>query len=86
MSRILTITLSNELYRRLEERLGAGQIGPFIEHLLLPYARTEDELDAGYAAMAADVAHEAEALAWVECCPDDGTNGDGDRQIAFLLR
>ena len=36
-------------------------------------------LDAGYAAMAADLEREAEALAWIESAPDDGLDDlDGE--------
>ncbi|HEY8598696.1 MAG TPA: hypothetical protein VIL85_09710 [Thermomicrobiales bacterium] len=37
-----------------------------------------EELDAGYATMAADVEYEAEALEWIESAPDDGLDDEGE--------
>lgn len=35
-----------------------------------------EDLDAGYAAMAADTEREAEALEWIESAPDDGLDDE----------
>ncbi len=37
-----------------------------------------EDLDVGYAAMAADVEREAEALEWIESAPDDGIDDEAE--------
>jgi predicted CopG family antitoxin len=71
MQRKLTITLDKDIYEGLYKVIGRRKISQFIEDLVRPHV-TFSELEAGYAAMAADEAREAEALAWSE-----GTIGDG---------
>lgn len=71
MSRELTITLADEIYEGLQERIGAEKISGFIERLVRPYLVTDDELEAGYRAMAADAEYEREAMEWIEAAPDD---------------
>lgn len=70
MQRKLTITLDAEIYDGLYQVIGRRKISRFIEDLVRPHVLLH-ELEAGYAAMAADEAREAEALAWSE-----GTIGD----------
>jgi predicted CopG family antitoxin len=71
MSRTVTITLTDEVYRNLQQQVGEGNISQFIEALLRPLALTESELETGYRAMAADTEREREASEWIELAPDD---------------
>jgi predicted CopG family antitoxin len=74
MQRKLTITLDAEVYAGLHRVIGRRKISQFIEDLVRPHVLT-DELEAGYVAMAADEAREAEALACSE-----GTIGDATHE------
>jgi len=74
MQRKLTITLDAEVYAGLHRVIGRRKISRFIEDLVRPHVLT-DELEAGYAAMAADEAREAEALTRSE-----GTNGEATNE------
>lgn len=65
MQRKLTITLDAEVYEGLHHIIGRRKISQFIEDLVRPHVMIT-ELEAGYAAMAADEAREAEALVWSE--------------------
>lgn len=65
MHRKLTISLDAEVYDGLHRVIGRRKISRFIEDLVRPHVLT-NELEAGYAAMAADEAREAEALVWSE--------------------
>lgn len=71
MHRKLTITLADEVYRGLYAKIGRGEISRFIEDLLRPHVVAEDDLEAGYRAMAADEEYEREALEWIEAAPDE---------------
>ena len=66
MRRKLTITVSDEVYRGLQ-KAGRGEISRFIENLVRPHVSGEDDLLAGYEAMAADAEREQEALEWIGC-------------------
>ena len=66
MHRKLTITVSDEVYRVLHQRVGRGEISRFIEDLVRPHVVDERDLTAGYEAMAADTEREQEALEWIE--------------------
>jgi len=72
MSHTISITLDDAAYQRLQEQFGEERVDLVLENLLRPYTLTADELDAGYAAMAADEEYEAEALEWIESAPNDG--------------
>ena len=72
MHRKLTITVSDDVYRGLHQKIGRGQISRFIENLVRPHVIGESELLAGYVAMAADAEREQEALEWIEGAPDEG--------------
>lgn len=65
MTRKLTITVSEEVYKGLHAKIGAGRISRFIDALARPHV-VDAELDAAYKAMAADKDREAEALEWAE--------------------
>lgn len=65
MQRKLTITIDEQVYEGLHKVIGRRKISQFIEALVRPHVSLQ-ELEAGYAAMAADAAREAEALMWSE--------------------
>lgn len=65
MTRKLTITIDEDVYNGLYRVVGPRRISRFIEKLVRPHVVQED-LSAGYAAMAQDEAREAEALEWSE--------------------
>jgi predicted CopG family antitoxin len=62
----LTITIDEDIYRGLQRQVGRGHISSFIEDLVRPHILTQQDLDEGYRAMAADTEYEAEAREWVE--------------------
>ena len=72
MQRKLTITISDEVYRGLHERIGRGEISRFVESVLRPHVVEEEELEAAYREMAADEEREREAREWIEVAPDEG--------------
>ena len=75
MSRTVTITLSDDVYQRWQQTDDA-QLSRLIENILRTHALSEAELDAGYAAMAADEEHEREAREWIEFAPDEALEDD----------
>lgn len=70
MQKKLTITVDEDVYNGLHTVIGRRKISQFIEDLVRPHVIT-DELEAGYAAMAADELREAEAEEWA-----NATSGD----------
>jgi hypothetical protein len=79
MRRKLTITVDEEVYEGLRRVVGPRHISAFLEALARPHVILTD-LDAGYAAMAADEAREADALEWAEATAGDASGfvDDGD--------
>jgi hypothetical protein len=71
MNRTVTITLDGRLTQRLQ-RLDDAQLQRMVTNFLRTHAISEAELDAGYAAMAADEEHEREAMEWIEFAPNEG--------------
>ena len=65
MTKKLTITIDDEVYEGLYRRVGARRISRFLESLARPHVIDAD-LEAGYQAMAADEAREAQADEWTE--------------------
>jgi predicted CopG family antitoxin len=65
MSKKLTITIDDAVYEGLHRRIGRRRISRFLEMLARPHV-VDLELEAGYQAMAADEAREAEAGEWAE--------------------
>ncbi len=65
MLKKLTITVDAEVYDGLHSVIGRRRISRFLNDLARPHVAGRD-LAAGYAAMAADEAREAEAEAWSE--------------------
>jgi hypothetical protein len=70
MLRKLTITVEADVYEGLQTVIGPRRISRFLNDLARPYVVGGD-LAAGYAAMAADEAREAEARTWSEALIED---------------
>jgi hypothetical protein len=70
MHKKMTISLDEAVYDGLYRTIGKRRMSQFIEDLLRPHV-LDTALDAGYQAMAADQAREAEAMEWI-----DGLNKD----------
>ena len=70
MARKLTITVDAEVYDGLHSVIGRRRISRFLNDLARPHV-TDQDLTAGYAAMAADAEREAEAQAWSEALVSD---------------
>lgn len=70
MQRKLTITVSDEVYRALYAKVGAGRISRFIDRLARSHI-VDDGLRDSYAAMAADEEREREAEDWTESLMTD---------------
>lgn len=70
MQKKLTITIDEEVYQGLYRRIGRRRISQFIESLVRPHV-TDAELEAAYAAMAADEAREQRAEEWTEALVGD---------------
>jgi len=71
MQRKLTITVADEVYRGLHQKVGRGQISHFIEGLVRPLVVDEGSPEVTYREMVADRAREPEAMAWIEAFPDE---------------
>ena len=65
MTKKLTITVSEEVYRGLHRVVGRGRISRFLEELAKPHVVSQ-KLAAAYRDMAAEEGREAEALEWAE--------------------
>jgi hypothetical protein len=65
MQKKLTVTVDADVYDGLHTVIGRRRISRFLNDLARPYV-VDQGLAAGYAAMAADEAREAEAEAWTE--------------------
>lgn len=70
MHKRMTITLDEAVYEGLYRTVGKRRMSQFIEDLLRPHV-ADTALDAGYRAMAADQAREAEAQAWCNALAGD---------------
>lgn len=66
----LTITVDDDVYYGLHATIGRGNISRFLNNMVRSHVVTED-IEAGYAAMAADQQREHEALAWSEAAIND---------------
>jgi len=71
MHRKLTITIDDEVYKGLHQRIGRGNISQFIEQLVRPHVVDTASLEAEYREAAADTEAEAEAMEWIEWSPDE---------------
>ncbi|MGC9503825.1 hypothetical protein [Baaleninema sp.] len=70
MPRKLTISLDELVYDGLHRAIDRPNIDKFIEDLVRPHVIAAD-IEAGYAAMAADEERENEALEWSEGLIED---------------
>lgn len=61
----LTITVEQEVYDGLHQRIGRGQISTFLNSLARSHV-VQSEIEAGYREMAADRQRETEAMEWAE--------------------
>lgn len=61
----LTIMLDQAVYNGLKAKVGNRKIGEYLSNLARPYV-LNDEIEAGYKAMAADTERNAEADEWLE--------------------
>ena len=73
MHRKMTITLDEVVYEGLYRTVGRRKMSQFIEDLLRPHV-VDTSLDAGYLAMAADKAREADAMEWCNALSKDMAN------------
>ena len=83
MTKKLTITVSDEVYKGLHEKIGAGKISRFVDRLARPHvvapalarayqaAAKYEDLGAAYRKAAQDLQAEAEAMEWIEFAVDD---------------
>lgn len=71
MQRKMTITMDEAVYAGLHRVIGRGNISQFLEGLARPHVLTENSLDAGYMAMAADKTREADAVEWSNALMQD---------------
>ncbi|MFN3188007.1 MAG: addiction module antitoxin [Candidatus Paceibacteria bacterium] len=63
----VTLMLDVEVYKGLVEKLGKRGMGAYLSKLARPHVVADnDEIAAGYKAMAADKAYETEANEWIE--------------------
>ena len=70
MTRKLTITVSEEVYRGLHAVIGRRRISQFIEKLARPHVVLTG-LEAAYQEMAQDADRERQALEWAEALTAD---------------
>ena len=82
MRRKLTITVDEEVYEGLRRVIGPRHISRFLETLARPHVVFAD-VDAAYAAMAADEAREKDALEWAEATVGDGAGSEDDGDEAW---
>jgi predicted CopG family antitoxin len=68
--RKLTITVADDVYRGLHQKVGRGQISSFIEELVRPHVVRDEELEAAYREMVQDHEREREAYDWIEANVD----------------
>jgi predicted CopG family antitoxin len=65
MQKKLTITVDEEVYEGLYERIGRRKISKFVQELVRPYV-VRPNLKSAYAEMARDKKREREATEWAE--------------------
>ena len=70
MRKRMTISLDEAVYEGLNRTIGKRRMSQFIEDLLRPHV-LDTSLDAGYKAMAADKAREAQAQDWSNALAKD---------------
>ena len=75
MTKKLTITVSDEVYRGLHRKIGARKISRFINELASKHF-LRAQLAADYAEAAADKGREREAKDWIESGVDEGLDDE----------
>jgi len=65
MQKKLTITVDEEVYEGLHERIGRRKISKFVQELVWPYV-VRPNLESAYAEMAKDRKREKAATEWAE--------------------
>jgi predicted CopG family antitoxin len=65
MQKKLTITVDEEVYEGLHERIGRRKISKFVQELVRPYV-VRPNLESAYAEMAKDRKREKAAAEWAE--------------------
>ena len=76
MHKRMTITLDEDVYHGLNRFVGKRRISQFISDTLRPRL-SEQWLEEGYRAMAADTEREAEAQEWIAALANDGLDAAG---------
>ena len=61
----VTLMLDEQVYDALRAKVGGRGIGAYLSQLARPYV-VENDIEAGYKAMAEDEAYETEAREWIE--------------------
>jgi predicted CopG family antitoxin len=74
MVRKLTITVDEDVYAGLHDRVGRRRISRFLNELARPHVLPE-EIERGYEAMSRDEAREREAGEWTEALIGDIADG-----------
>jgi len=74
MTRKLTITVSEEVYRGLHSVIGRRRISRFIEKLARPHV-LQTKLEAAYQEMAEDSERERGALEWADALAGEALTG-----------
>ena len=69
----MTITLDEDVYDGLYRLVGKRRISQFVSDILRPHV-SDQSLDGGYRAMAADTEREAEAAEWLTALANDGVD------------
>ena len=75
MVRKLTITVDEDVYDGLRQRIGARRISRFLNDLARPYV-SDAALVQGYREMAADELREREANIWIDALIEDVARDD----------
>jgi predicted CopG family antitoxin len=65
MQRKLTITVDEEVYKGLHNKIGRDRISSFLNRLARPYVVSE-EIEASFRRMASDEERESAAEDWIE--------------------
>jgi hypothetical protein len=73
MTHKLTISVEDDIYKGLYDKVGGRNIGRFLSDLARPYV-VQSALEDGYRAMASDRQREQEASEWAESLIHDSWN------------
>ena len=71
MQKKLTITVDEDVYRALHQKIGRGSISRFIEGLVRPQVIGQNSLEAEYRRAAREKAGERAAGEWIEAGVDE---------------